>query len=146
MLGSACLLVAAAALAAPQAPAKRGEVVVSDEAMAIHREALLIDGHNDLPWRLREKDDLSFRNIDLAKPQKGFHTDIPRLRKGSVGAQFWSAYVPSSTGQKGTAVRETLEQIDVIHRMVPAAIPTTFEMASRPTTSTASARPARSPR
>ena len=78
---------------------------------------------------MREKDDLSFRVVDLRKPQKDLHTDIPRLRKGGVGAQFWSAYVPASTGKKGTAVRETLEQIDVIHRMVKT-YPDVFEMAS----------------
>src|SRR3982751_2578919 len=73
-------------------PPKRGkDVTLTDEALAIHREALLIDGHNDLPYELRSKDGPSFRNIDLAKPLKGFHTDIDRLRKGDVGAQFWSA-------------------------------------------------------
>jgi membrane dipeptidase len=129
MLGFAFLLVAAAALAAPQAPPKRGEVVVSDVAMAIHREALLIDGHNDLPYELRAKDGTSFRNIDLTKHLKGFHTDIDRLRKGNVGAQFWSAYVPSSTGRKGIEIRMTMEQIDVIHEMC-RRYPDVFEMAS----------------
>src|SRR5262249_292469 len=56
------------------------------------------------------------------------HTDIPRLRKGGVGAQFWAAYVSTSTTKKGTAVRETLEQIDVIHRLAKS-YPDTFEMA-----------------
>ena len=92
---------AAAALAAPQAPAKRGEVVVSDEAMAIHREALLIDGHNDLPWELRAKDGPSFRNIDLAKPQKAFHTDIPRCGRGTSGRSSGRAYVPVVHRQEG---------------------------------------------
>jgi membrane dipeptidase len=97
--------------------------------MAIHREALLIDGHNDLPYELRAKDGTSFRNIDLAKPQKSFHTDIERLRKGGVGAQFWSAYVSASTGRRGIAIKQTLEQIDVIHEMV-RRYPETFEMAT----------------
>jgi membrane dipeptidase len=119
------LLVPAAA--EPPKPARN--VVLTDEALAIHREALLIDGHNDLPYALREKDGPSFRNIDLAKPQPKFHTDIARLRKGNVGAQFWSAYVPADTGKKGTAVRMTLEQIDVIHE-IAARYPGTFEMAS----------------
>ena len=57
ILGLACLLAVAAGLAEGQGPQpKRGEVVVSDEALAIHRDALLIDGHNDLPWELRAKD------------------------------------------------------------------------------------------
>jgi membrane dipeptidase len=106
----------------------RGPVQLTEEALRLHRAALVFDGHNDLPWQFREKNDLSFRKIDLHRPQKGLHTDVPRLRKGGVGAQFWSAYVPASTGKKGTATRETLIQIDVIRRMV-AAYPETFEMA-----------------
>ncbi len=112
---------------APKAKS-RAPVKLTEAALAIHREALLIDGHNDLPWQFREKKDLSFRKIDLRKVQKDLHTDVPRLRKGGVGAQFWAAYVPASTGRKGTAVRETLEQIDVIQRMV-AGYPDVFEMA-----------------
>lgn len=108
---------------------KRGEVKLTEEGLRIHREGFVFDGHNDVPWRLRELDDLSFRHIDLRKPQKNMHTDIPRLRQGNVGAQFWSAYVPSSTARKGTAIRDTLTQIDVIHRMIEL-YPDTFEMAS----------------
>jgi membrane dipeptidase len=108
----------------------RAPVKVTEEALRLHREALLIDGHNDLPYQFREKEDLSFRKIDLNRSQKerGLHTDIPRLRQGGVGAQFWSAYVPAETRKKGTAIRETLEQIDVIHRMV-RSYPDTFAMA-----------------
>lgn len=111
-------------------PKSRAPVKLTEEALRIHREAIVIDGHNDLPWQFRDKGDLSFRKIDLRKSQKvlGLHTDIPRLREGGIGAQFWSAYVPADTAKKGTAVRLTLEQIDVIRRMV-AAYPDTFEMA-----------------
>src|SRR6476659_1757596 len=93
--------------AGSKAPPSRGEVVVTEQALAIHRDALLIDGHNDLPYELRAKDGPSFRNIDLTKPQKAFNTDIERLRKGNVGAQFWSAYVPVATTKKGIAIRMT---------------------------------------
>jgi hypothetical protein len=110
------------------APAS-GPVVLTDEARRIHREAILVDGHNDLPWQFREKKDMSFNRIDITKPQPSLHTDIPRLRQGGVGAQFWSAFVPSESMKDGTAVKQTLEQIDVIHRMV-RAYPDTFEMAS----------------
>jgi membrane dipeptidase len=106
----------------------RDEVKLTDEAIRIHREGFVFDGHNDVPWRLVELDDLSFRHIDLRKPQAKMHTDIPRLKKGNVGAQYWSAYVPSSTMKKGTALRDTLQQIDVIHRMVEL-YPDTFELA-----------------
>ncbi|HEY1188402.1 MAG TPA: dipeptidase [Gemmata sp.] len=135
MFRSALVPVALAlAVALPRTPAgdppptpKR--VVVSKEARAIHDAALLIDGHNDLPWELRENDGPGFKSIDLTKPQKKLHTDIERLKKGNVGAQFWSAFVPSSTAKNGTAVKMTLEQIDIIHEMV-RRYPDTFEMAS----------------
>jgi membrane dipeptidase len=104
-------------------------VKVTEEALRIHREALLIDGHNDLPWQMREKGELSFLKLDISRPQKNLHTDIPRLKQGGVGAQFWSAFVPVETIKKGTAVRETLEQIDIIHQMV-RTYPDEFEMAS----------------
>jgi membrane dipeptidase len=109
-------------------PRRREPVQLTDEALRIHREAIVIDSHNDLPWQFREKEDLSFTHIDINRPQKDLHTDIPRLRKGGLGAQFWSAFVPSSTMKDGSAVRKTLEQIDVIHRLV-RTYPDTFAMA-----------------
>ncbi|HEY7310353.1 MAG TPA: dipeptidase [Gemmataceae bacterium] len=116
--------------ASPMPPKSRAPVKLTEEALRLHREALLVDGHNDLPWQFREKADLSFRKIDLRQSQKklGLHTDIPRLVEGGVGAQFWAAFVPADTRKKGASVRMTLEQIDVIKRMV-AAYPDTFEMA-----------------
>jgi membrane dipeptidase len=111
-----CLL--PAALAAQ--PARRQPVVLTDEARALHKDCLVVDGHNDLPWQFREKKDLSFHTLDIARPVKGIHTDLPRLRAGGVGAQFWAAYVPVSTRKDHSAIRMTLEQIDVIHRMVKA--------------------------
>jgi membrane dipeptidase len=118
--------VAPGAQPAPKAAPK--DVVVSPEALAIHREALLVDGHNDLPWELRQKDGPAFRSIDIGRPQPRFHTDIERLKKGNVGAQFWSAYVPTDTVKKGVAVRTTLEQIDIVHQLA-ARHPDAFEMA-----------------
>jgi membrane dipeptidase len=98
-------------------------------AAGLHDSLLVIDGHNDLPWAIREAGGLA--GIDLKQPQPKFNTDIPRLRQGNVGAQFWSAYVPASTMKDGTAVKTTLEQIDLIHKMV-AAYPDTFQMALTP--------------
>jgi membrane dipeptidase len=108
----------------------RGPVRLTEAALRLHREALVIDGHNDLPYKLREGKGARFRRLDITREQKELHTDIPRLRKGGVGAQFWSAYVPSErTRKEKTAVRETLEQIDVVHRMV-RAYPETFALAA----------------
>lgn len=119
------VLFAAIALAADPKP---GPVVLTDAARKIHADALLFDGHNDLPWQLRKRDNLTFRTFDIARPQPQLHTDIPRLKKGGVGAQFWAAYVPTETMADKTAVTKTLEQVDVIRRMVER-YPDTFEMA-----------------
>jgi membrane dipeptidase len=106
----------------------RAPVVLTEEALRIHKEAILIDGHNDLPYMVREKGEMGFQKLNIAQPQPALHTDIPRLRKGGVGAQFWSAYVSASTRKDGTSVTQTLEQIDIIRRMV-RRYPETFEMA-----------------
>jgi membrane dipeptidase len=98
--------------------AARPPVVLSDEALAIHRQALLIDGHNDLPWELRTRADSGFTKFDPSQPQPKLHTDFPRLLKGGVGGVFWSAYVPADTIRSGESLQQTLEQIDLIHRMV----------------------------
>jgi membrane dipeptidase len=103
-------------------------VKLTEEALAIHKDALLIDGHNDLPWQLRDRKDPFFRRFDLMRNEPLLHTDIPRLRKGNVGAQFWAAYVSSQPAVRNVAVRDTLEQIDIIHRMIKT-YPDTFAMA-----------------
>jgi membrane dipeptidase len=107
----------------------RGLVVLTDEAKRIHAEALVWDGHNDLPMRLKNKGDMFAPTLDISKLLTKGHTDIPRLKQGNVGAQFWSAYVSANLQAKGTAVKATMEQIDAIHRMVKR-YPETFEMAA----------------
>ena len=110
-VGVACLGLAVLPLFAAEPPepgARTGKIVVTAEARAVHAEALVIDGHNDLPWELRRKADTAFRDFDLARAQPKLHTDIPRLRQGGVGVQFWSAWVPVDTAKKNTAVRTTV--------------------------------------
>lgn len=87
------------------------------KAAELHKHATVIDGHNDLPWRLLTKADADFDLFDLAVRHEDGHTDIPRLREGGVGAQFFAAYVPSDHEGPGAA-RFALEQIDLIQRMV----------------------------
>jgi len=81
--------------------------------------APVFDGHNDLAWALRKRTgyDLSVLDIGLDQRASGLHTDLPRLRAGGVGAQFWSVYVPCSL-DGDAAVIATLEQIDFVHTMV----------------------------
>jgi membrane dipeptidase len=87
-------------------------------AKRILRQTPLIDGHNDLPWRIRE-DSVARGNVDaydLRRPTPG-HTDLARLRKGMVGAQFWSVYTPGEYRDSGYA-RVQLEQIDIARRVI----------------------------
>jgi membrane dipeptidase len=133
----AILLVAAPALAAvavvivaaPQPPAQPSQ----DPHLALVRRVLakvpLIDGHNDLPWELRDLTGNRLARIDLAAGTVGLEeptqTDIPRLRAGGVGGQFWSVYVPPGRAE---AVQALFEQIDVVQRMA-ASYPEAFAMA-----------------
>src|SRR5207237_10293190 len=98
---------------------------------SIRRGVPLIDGHKHLAeqYEARVKDHLA--QIDLRQDQSKLtpplHTDIPRLRQGKIGGQFWSVYVPA-TLKGADAVRAVLEQIDVVHR-IDAMYPETFELA-----------------
>ncbi len=105
--------------------AERGLVQVGDEARRIHASAILVDGHNDLPWVIRERGQSSFEELDIARHQPGLHTDLPRLRAGGVTAQFWSVWVPSSAP---LPTKTVLEQIDLVRRMV-ARYPNDLQMA-----------------
>ncbi len=102
-------------------------VDVSDQAQRIHRSTFVFDGHNDLPYTLRKEASSSFTKMDIAKDQPSIHTDIPRLRKGNVGAQYWSVYVPASTAYRGEALSQTLEQIEIVHAMMKK-YPETFAL------------------
>jgi membrane dipeptidase len=124
----------AAVLIAPTLAMAQGPAV--DPAIAARVERVLteqpvIDGHNDLPWELRERFDSDLTKIDLSRDTAGLPppektpdaiplmTDIPRLRAGHVGGQFWSVWVPVSiTGPE--AIKMTIEQIDLVKRMVAA--------------------------
>ena len=99
---------------APRHPPTGAEL---DRARELLAAAPVIDGHNDLAWEMRNRVGYDFERIDIAVPQPGLQTDIPRLRAGAVGGQFWSVYVPSSL-PGGAAVVATLEQIDFVHAMI----------------------------
>ena len=109
------------------APGPPSEALLT-HARALHKQSPLIDGHNDYPWALREHNaarDLA--TLDIKQPQPSIMTDIPRLRAGGLGGQFWSVYVPAEL-QGQAAVTATLEEIDTVHRMI-RKYPETFELA-----------------
>jgi membrane dipeptidase len=87
----------------------------------------LVDGHNDLPWEIREKYGSDPVRAGLAGGVPDTQTDLPRLAAGGVGGQFWSVYVPASLAGD-TAVTAVFEQVDLVHRMI-AAYPGRFQLA-----------------
>jgi membrane dipeptidase len=104
-----------------------GDTALLARARKLLHQAPLIDGHNDYPWALRQKAQRDLTKLDISRSQPSIMTDIQRLHLGGVGGEFWSVYVPVElTGQ--TAVTATLEQIDVVRRMM-RRYPETFELA-----------------
>jgi len=103
----------------------------AEDAALVRARALLdriglVDGHNDLPWTLREKFGSDLSRVDLRKRGATVDTDIPRLREGRVAGQFWSVFIPSGLPNPA---RTQLEQIEVARRMIDA-YPETFLFAT----------------
>ena len=96
-------------------------------AVKVLRETPLIDGHNDLPWTIRENANRDVEAYDLRKHTPRM-TDLERLDKGMMGAQFWSVYIPGEIKDSGYA-RVQLEQIDIARRMI-AKYPERLEFAT----------------
>lgn len=109
------LLLVFSALAADDDAALRKRV---DKVLA---KTPLVDGHNDVPWQIREQAALNLDEFPFATSTETLdppmHTDLPRLRAGGWGGVFWSVWVPTSLPGP-EAVLTTLEQIDVVHQMV----------------------------
>ena len=83
---------------------------------ALLTEHPVVDGHNDLLWEARTRVAYDWDRLDIAVAGRPTHTDLPRLREGGVGAQFWSVFVPA-TLRGDAAVSATLEQVDAVHAM-----------------------------
>ncbi|MEU5535337.1 dipeptidase [Streptomyces sp. NPDC020362] len=87
-----------------------------DQARELLRAYPVVDGHNDLPYALRKQVRYDLDARDVAERQDAhLHTDLPRLREGGVGAQYWSVYVRSDLPD---AVPATLEQIDCVRQLI----------------------------
>jgi membrane dipeptidase len=140
LLGAACVCGASAHAAAPAAAtaatATASDAAYHERLVRVLKATPLIDGHNDLPWEIRTRFKSRLSAIDLESdtsrltPPPGeapLMTDIPRLRAGLVGGQFWSVWVPVEI--KGPdAVQTTLEQIDLVKRLA-SKYPSVFEIA-----------------
>jgi membrane dipeptidase len=123
----AALLLFATALAGAPATAQDANMEMARRVLAT---TPLIDGHNDLPWAIRESEtaphDVRAPQHDL-RARTPFMTDIPRLRAGMVGGQFWSVYIPYESVETG-ASKMQLEQIDIALQMIDR-YPDVFELA-----------------
>ena len=99
-------------------PEEYGGISLSEEALRIHREALLVDGHNDMPGNILDKGLNSRPGFTLNEAQPELQTDIPRLRKGGVDAQVFVAYISPDHMRTGGGNRSCIEQIELIHSLV----------------------------
>ena len=91
---------------------------MSDEALRIHQHAFVIDGHNNLIMKFAKQASLSIDSVDLSQSQPSLHTDLPRLKQGGVGAEIFATYVSTDSVKKGMAVRQTLEQIEQLGKLL----------------------------
>ncbi len=110
------LLAALTVVASGALPAQTPDSALIRRALRLHRAVPVVDGHNDFPWEVRNQLRGSFDTVDMARSLPTFQTDIPRLRAGGVGAQFWSLWMPDSMVRYGPA-KFTLEQLDIVQRM-----------------------------
>jgi membrane dipeptidase len=123
---SACLFLAAV-IALPLS-AQQPDSALIRRALRLHRAVPMIDGHNDLAENVAFRYAGSWDSADIARPLPRQMTDIPRLRAGAVGGQFWSVWVPPEEAARRGALRQALEQIDIISQM-ERRYPDTFERA-----------------
>jgi membrane dipeptidase len=89
----------------------------SDRVAALLARQPVLDGHNDLLWEARKQVGYDFDRLDVGAGGTSTHTDLPRMRQGGLGAQFWSVFVPASLAGDD-AVSATLEQVDAGHQLV----------------------------
>lgn len=99
---------------------KKSKVWTDAEVMKVHRSAILIDGHNDVPMRTHE-------GFDIGKPSSDGHTDLPRLRAGGTGAQFFAAYVSAGAVEGNRSTHRLLGAIDTIRTDIAGRYPNDFE-------------------
>ena len=129
--------IACSSLAQAASPASgKNDAALAARVAKVLADTPLIDGHNDLPWELRARGEVDLR-VDHSRQGKladgqtplmtPLMTDIPRMRAGGMGGQFWSVWIPASTTGPA-AVQMTMEEIDIVRTMV-ARYPEAFAMA-----------------
>lgn len=107
----------------------KNNIELTEEALRIHRSAIVIDGHNDLPSKIRQKGPDALNTLSLLTYQPDLQTDMPRMVRGGIGAQFWvAAGSLGKPGEKRSALSYCIEEIELIHKMTEKCFPV-LEMA-----------------
>jgi membrane dipeptidase len=114
--------VLAAGLAA-QPPGRQKRTVTDAEVMRVHQSALLIDTHNDVT-------SATVAGLDIGKPNTDHMTDVERMKKGGMGAQFFAAFVASSYVEGNRSANRTLQMIDTVRHDIVEQHPADFVFAT----------------
>jgi membrane dipeptidase len=118
-----CLAALAISPLAAQAPGRQKRTVSDAEVMRVHNSAILIDTHNDIT-------SATVAGYDIGKPSTNHHTDLPRMKKGGMGAQFFAAYVAASYVEGNHAAHRALEMIDTVKHDIVERYPNDFLFAT----------------
>jgi membrane dipeptidase len=112
-----------AALVCAQAPGRHKRTVTDKEVMRVHKSAILIDTHNDVT-------SATVAGMDIGKPNPDHMTDLPRMRQGGMGAQFFAVYVAASYVEGNRSANRTLQMIDTVRHDIVARYPNDFVLAT----------------
>ena len=123
VLRLAVAAVAASAMLFAQAPGRKKRTVTDAEVARVHRSALLIDTHNDVT-------SATVAGMDIGKPNTEHMTDVPRMKQGGMGAQFFAVYVAASYVEGNHAANRTLQMIDTVRHDIVALYPNDFLFAT----------------
>src|SRR5436305_13177992 len=122
-LSRSCLVLLSASALLAQAPGRQKRTVTDDEVMRVHQSALLIDTHNDVS-------SATAAGLDIGKPNTGHMTDVARMKRGGMGAQFFAAYVAASYVDGNRAANRALQMIDTVKHDIVAQHPNDFLFAT----------------
>src|SRR5689334_8585916 len=120
---STILVLIAAGVVFAEAPGRQKRTVTDAEVMRVHKSALLIDTHNDVT-------SATVAGLDIGKPNTDHMTDVPRMKKGGMGAQFFAVYVAASYVEGNHAANRTLQMIDTVRHDIIGRHPEDFVFAT----------------